>query len=298
MNNYTSLEQQLSGWIGPSSDTEQDKQERTERMVREAVAEHAPFAQCGLRIYAKGSYANNTNVRSDSDVDIAVECIEAEYWGEAVSGARTIKSLYQGIWTPAKLRGELEAALEQKFPNSVDPSGSTAIRVHTSSARVDSDVVPCFSYRYYFAGGTSRVGTKIFKRDGKGVVNYPAQQLENGRVKNQRTDHAYKRTVRILKRIENAMVQSGASKPLASYFIECLAYNCPDSVFQGATWVGIVRSALVYIWNGLEGDEPADAALRWKEANDCFYLFHGNQPWTRASGIEFAQSAWNYLGLT
>src|SRR5687767_6804174 len=59
------LEDTLDGWTGPSSDTEQDKQDRTERMIREAVAEHGAFDACELSIYAKGSYANNTNVRAD-----------------------------------------------------------------------------------------------------------------------------------------------------------------------------------------------------------------------------------------
>ena len=68
-----SLEDRLSGWTGPSSDTEQEKQERTERMIREAVKEHPAFDDCKLTVYAKGSYANNTNVRTDSDVDIAVQ---------------------------------------------------------------------------------------------------------------------------------------------------------------------------------------------------------------------------------
>jgi hypothetical protein len=54
-----SLEDTLKGWTGPSSDSEQDKQERTERMVREAIAAHAAFKGCSLSVYAKGSYANN-----------------------------------------------------------------------------------------------------------------------------------------------------------------------------------------------------------------------------------------------
>lgn len=82
------LEDQLSRWTEPSSDTEQDKQERTERMIREAIDAHTPFKDCSLKVYAKGSYANNTNVRADSDVDIAVECTEVEYWEEAKQGFR------------------------------------------------------------------------------------------------------------------------------------------------------------------------------------------------------------------
>jgi len=83
------LEDTLAAWTVPSSDTEQQKQERTERMIREAVAAHKPFLNCRLSIYAKGSYANNTNVRADSDVDVAVECTEAEHWEEAEPGIHT-----------------------------------------------------------------------------------------------------------------------------------------------------------------------------------------------------------------
>ena len=88
------LEDQLKGWTGPSSPTEQDKQDRTERMVREAVAAHKAFAGCSLTVYAKGSYANNTNVRTDSDVDIAVQCHEAEYWDEATPGTHKSSGSY------------------------------------------------------------------------------------------------------------------------------------------------------------------------------------------------------------
>jgi len=75
-----SLEDQLSGWTVPSSDTEKDKQDRTERMIRQAIDAHAPFNNCSLKVFTKGSYANNTNVRLDSDVDIAVECKDVLYW--------------------------------------------------------------------------------------------------------------------------------------------------------------------------------------------------------------------------
>ena len=266
-------------------------------MVREAINEHARFADCALRVYAKGSYANNTNVRADSDVDIAVECTEAEYWEEATPGAHTPSDRYTGRWTPAKLRSELDAALVRKFASEVDISSSTAIRVHSSSARVDADVVPCFSYRYYFSTGAARVGTKIFKRDGNNIVNYPAQQLANGREKNRRTDYAYKKLVRILKRVENSMVQAGSFGAVPSYFLECLPYNCPDSVFSGSNWTETLRAVLIFIWNALKGDEPTDSDLRWVEVNGCFFLFHSSQEWTRMEARSFAHAAWNYLDL-
>lgn len=292
-----SIEATLANWTGPSSATEQQKQDRTERMIREAISAHRPFADCGLNVYAKGSYANNTNVRADSDVDVAVECTEVEYWEEAEPGAHRAGAPYSGIWTPEKLRSELVAALAAKFPGQVDTTGSVAIQVNSSSARVDADVVPCFTYRLYFASGTSREGTKIFAKNGSSMENYPAQQLENGRSKNLRTGFAYKKAVRILKRIENAMADQGQHRELPSYFIECLAYNCPDGVFGRSTWTEVVKECLGHIWEDLQGSEPSDAEQRCLEVNECFYLFHAGQKWNRAWGREFSHAAWNYLGF-
>ena len=290
-----SLEEQLAGWTAPSSDSEQEKQERTERMIRQAVDEHAPLKGCGLQVYAKGSYANNTNVRSDSDVDIAVECTELEYWEEATPGAHPPSAPYPGIWTPEKLRSELLSALRAKFPGQVDASGSTAMKIHSGTARVDADVVPCLSYRYYFSPSSTRAGTKIFKTDGGSLVNYPAQQLENGKAKNNRTGYAYKKGVRLLKRVENTMAEAGTFRELPSFFMECLAFNCPDSAFEHSTWAACLRAMLVNIWQQLQGDEPANG--RWVEANNCLYLFDHGQKWARGDGREFAHAAWNYFGF-
>ncbi|WP_198342168.1 hypothetical protein [Nitrosococcus watsonii] len=115
-----SLEDKLAGWTGPSSDTEKDKQDRTERMIREAINAHEPFNNCSLKVFAKGSYANNTNVRTDSDVDIAVQCTECQYWEESGKGNPPPSNPYEGIWTPAKLRAELLTAMQTKFPGQVD----------------------------------------------------------------------------------------------------------------------------------------------------------------------------------
>jgi len=292
----TALEDKLSGWTGPSSTTEQEKQERTERMIREAVKEHPAFDGVDLDIYAKGSYANNTNVKADSDVDIAVQCGECVYWDEATKGSHPSNSAYEGIWTPAKLRCELEASLKKKFPGQVDSSGSTAFRIHSSTARVDADVVPCFDYRYYFSSGSYREGARVFKKDGTFLTNYPQQQLDNGRAKNRRTNQYYKKAARIMKRTENAMVVAGKHREVPSFFVECLVYNCPDSVFLEPTWTETIRGVIVHLWNGLEGSEPSAESERWLEVSECKYLFHGAQAWTRQDGRDFTKAAWNYLG--
>lgn len=293
----TDLESRLSGWTGPSSVTEQDKQDRTERMIRDAVSAHKPFEDCSLSVYAKGSYPNNTNVRTDSDVDIAVQCHDVFYWDEEEPSAHPAVTPYDGIWTPTKLRAELVSALRAKFGDQVDDSGSTALRINSSTARVDADMVPCSDYRYYLSLGGYIEGSRVFrKNDLSRFENFPTQHLENGRSKNTRTNGSFKKAVRILKRVENLMLENGVHREVQSFFIESLVYNCPDGILNRATWVDTISGVLGHIWNGLEGDEPSESSDRWREVNGFKYLFHPDQKWSRADGRDFAKAAWNYLG--
>jgi len=131
------------------------------------------------------------------------------------------------------------------------------------------------------------------QKKGPSIVNYPKQQLEFGKNKNVDTSYRYKKGARLLKRIENKMADENVFRELPSYFIESLAFNCPDSIFEKATWTDRLRGLLVHIWNELQGEEPD--AERWVEANNCVYLFHSKQDWTRADGREFAKAAWNYF---
>lgn len=289
-------EEQLAGWTEPSSPTEQDKQDRTERMIREAINAHEAFEGFSFSIYAKGSYANNTNVKAESDVDIVVECQEVEYWEEIdpSQGGHSAGTPYEGVWTPEYLRKQVGAALEAKFPGTVT-AGTTAFQVTSSSSRVDADVVPCFTYREYFPSGSYRQGTKLFKVGGGTIDNYPQLQLENGRAKNNRTNGYYKKSVRILKRLEGVLVDAGLANEQASYLLECLIYNCPDEYFLRETWRAVMQGCLADIFNYTLRDEPAEGSERWLEANGVKYLFHVTQKWDRPSVHKFAKAAWDYM---
>lgn len=72
----------IARWILKSSDSEEDRMDRAERMVRAAIDKHPPFHEeaANFRVYVKGSYANETNVRQDSDVDVVVENQRLFYW--------------------------------------------------------------------------------------------------------------------------------------------------------------------------------------------------------------------------
>ena len=292
------LEDLLASWTAPSSDTEQQKQDRTVRMVRSAIDSHSAFDGYGMKVYAKGSYPNNTNVRTESDVDIAVHCPCAYYWDDLPASKHTPDQNYAGIWTPTKLRSEVEKALRAKFPNQVDSTGNVAIKVATSTARVDADVVPCFDYRFYYSQNQYHEGATIFRKDGSRTHNYPQQHLDQGRAKNTRTSHNYKKTVRILKRTANSMTDERVHREVASFFIESLVYNCPDNLFLGSSWVKKIEQVIVHIFENTKGNvEPADP-YRLLEANGIKYLFHQAQSWNRQDAQDFVLAAWKYLGYS
>ena len=124
----------------------------TERMVREAISEHPTFQGYPIAEYAEGSYPNNTNVRTESDVDISVQCRDATCTGTSPHNVcPSLSPSYSGIWNPSRLRSEVAVALQAKFPGQLDTRGRVAIKVNSSTVRVDADVVPCFHYRDYTA---------------------------------------------------------------------------------------------------------------------------------------------------
>ncbi|AMY54934.1 nucleotidyltransferase [Rhodococcus fascians] len=289
----------LRRWVMPSSDYEKDKQDRALRMVKSAIDAWPAFNGVSYHIYAKGSYANNTNVRLDSDVDIAVqnrECLYYEYNGcEQPSSEGT--PTYDGDWTPPLWRAEILAALDAKFPGEVSGSGVVAITIDEhDGTRPDIDVVPSFDYVRYDSSDQTRQhrGSKVFPKTGSPIVNYPQQQLDRGTAKNGRTNGRYKRFARALKSAENQLVADGTISDLPSYFMECLVWNVQDEILTGGSDLSAgFKSVLVWLWNGLK--EENYVRTDWEEPNGLKYLFHPGAKWTPGDARELVLATWQYL---
>src|ERR1022692_2164024 len=65
-------ESTFSGWAAAPGITEQTKCENAERAVRKAIDASDTLCPEPIKVFTQGSYANRTNVRQDSDVDICV----------------------------------------------------------------------------------------------------------------------------------------------------------------------------------------------------------------------------------
>jgi len=288
----------LSQWIQPSSDDEQEQQDRAERMVREAIKAHAAFKGSDISIYTKGSYPNNTNVRRDSDVDVAVELQDCVYYDykSGVTAPASSDNPYSGSWTPAKWRTEVRAALVNHFGAAGVHGGKIAININAvAGSRPSADVVPSFTYRRYddSARSTVHVGSCVFPSgSGTKVVNWPRQQLDNGREKNKKTGGRYKSYVRALKNAENTLVTDGKIQDLPSYFMECLGFNVPNDVLKEGGLDAGFRATLVNLWERFK-DGSADEMV---EPNWMKWLFKGAQKWTIDDGKSLILATWNYLG--
>ncbi|MGI8417392.1 MAG: nucleotidyltransferase domain-containing protein [Nakamurella sp.] len=290
----------LSRWIKPSSDNEQDQQDRAWRMVNDAIDAHPVLAGVNKCIYTKGSYPNNTNVRQDSDVDVVVELRECAYYDYA-SGVTPPASSpigqYEGSWTSAVWRAEIVKALADVFGETViDTSGAIAINIPAvAGSRPSADVVPSFLYyRYDDAARTSKAqGSCVWSTSGTKIVNWPDQQLANGKAKNTSTSRRYKNYVRALKNAENALVKAGTITDLPSYFMECLVFNVPDLTLTVGTLDEGFQETLRWLYLGLD---DGSAYEKWVEPNWEKWLFKGTQKWSVDDAKTLVLKTWNYLG--
>src|SRR5690348_9005625 len=65
-------ESSFVSWSQPPGKTEQDKCDNAERAIRDAIGGSDPLKERDVSVFPQGSYRNRTNVRTESDVDIAI----------------------------------------------------------------------------------------------------------------------------------------------------------------------------------------------------------------------------------
>lgn len=290
----------FSSWGAAPGDTEQTKCENAERAIRKAIDASGKLSAKSIEVFPQGSYANRTNVRQDSDVDICVLYTDAFFpdysISEGLSGS--VLGFPDGTYPYAEFKNDVEAALVAHFGRGSVTRGRKAFDVHANTYRLDADVVPCFEHRRFLGTPQSNSyesGTELHPDNGGEIINWPRQNYDNGVAKNNATGRRFKAVTRILKRLRNEMVDEGyeAAKPIPSYLIECLVWNVPDASFGHYALKDDLRDAIAYLWNETRVDE---SCKKWGEINERKYLFIG-QPWSRSQVNTFLQAAWDYIGF-
>lgn len=206
----------------------------------------SPLAGRGIEIYLQGSYANETHIYADSDIDVVV------YYGKTFHSdlsalAPNQQELHQRVFPTAPyqwshLRDDVLAALRSHYGLGAVSLGKKAIKVQTGHGRMVADVVPAVEFRRYATFPdqntfTAHWGICLFDSAGNQIVNYPKYHIQRGEDKNSasRTRGQYKPTVRIFKNLRNYLVESAliTQEAAPSYYVECALHKVPDNLFVG-----------------------------------------------------------------
>jgi len=234
----TSSIRERSTWTAPGSDSTAQKTYTSIKAALEAVR-----VDLKLDIYLQGSYANATNIRGDSDVDVVAQS-DRTFVGSKDRLSAAARQRYDSIYSPAtyhaaELRRDVKDALIEYYGVRWVSEKDKCIKVAKRSGYVDADVVPAFQYRYFRSSNPSDIrldwveGIIIYPRSGGTIINFPKEHIRNGQTKNKACGGRYKPTVRQIKRLRNRAVdENRISKSEApGYLLECMTYNVPPSEF-------------------------------------------------------------------
>lgn len=291
-------EETLDNWRKPASDNEEAKLENARTLVRKALQENATLAKHNYQIFGQGSYANDTNVRLNSDIDLNVMYTDSFYYD-----LPTGKTEQDYNITPATglsfsgYKDVIEQALIIAFGRNFVKRENKCIRILGNGGRGECDVVPTFELRRYHERGGYLSGVRFITDEGTLVDGYPKQHTANAIEKNKETSRRFKRLTRIFKRIRHKMIEDRVAIPqgITSFLIESLIWNVPNSIFNDAkSWTEMAREAIVHIYNQTKEESTCS---EWGEVSELLYLFRGRRKWTVKDVNQFTIDLWKYLEL-
>lgn len=289
-------EEQLTGFTKPASDTEEQKLNSAEQAIRKAINEDPKLSKMSITIFGQGSYANDTNVKNTSDIDINIRYNDGFYYNLPPN---TNKEDF-GLDNPSKyscqeFKNDVERALKNYFGSDKIKRQNKCIDISTYN--VSADVVPTWKYRRYYKDGEYVEGVCFFTDDYNGrIENYPLQHIENGKNKNINTHKRFKRLTRVYKKIRYKMIDDGenVNDNISSFLLECLVWNVPNHIFNNYnTWTERLKQSIIYLYNQTESGGTEDCK-EWGEVSELLYLFRARK-WNIEDVNKFLLQMWRYL---
>jgi predicted nucleotidyltransferase len=295
----TYSEEDLNYYWSAVSDTEEEKIEHAKSMIRDAINNSAEFSGLDYEIFEQGSYANKTNIRLDSDIDICVmlkSTFYAEYPDELT---REYCGFPAGTINFNDYKQRVVNALNEKFETDTK-IGNKSIKITSNSYRVKADVVVAFQYRDYKISNSRDAddyteGIGFISNTNGMVINYPKEHIENGITKNKETGLMYKKLVKIFKNIKSNMEDKRliGDEKISSFLIESLIWNVPNDIIMNRYgWLEVVKKTIKYLYKKIQDNECSE----WGEVSECLYLFRENRKWTCEDVKDFLLKMWNHMG--
>ncbi|MEV0714886.1 nucleotidyltransferase [Asanoa sp. NPDC050611] len=227
----------------------------TEAVLREALTDARRLKEIPYEIFLQGSYANDTNLRHESDVDLVVsmrlpfeeDIARLDPLGLDLFWERYEETTYG--WE--EFRADVLATLKERF-FVAESNRCLDITDLDSLVRVPADVLPAIEFRRYHSITLPFVedydeGVYFRTRSGHPIVNYPKIHLRNGRAKNARTRGRFKQVVRVMKNARKHESAGAEARKAPSYFVECLLYNVDDHCFLEPTLAASYHACLTWL---------------------------------------------------
>lgn len=298
-------EEQLNQMCRPASDSEETKLQNAEAILRRALSANTIVQSSKYEIFGQGSYANNTNIRLNSDIDINVCYTDAFYYQVPAGKTGSDYGHDNSVSYSFKaFKDDIERMLVAFYGRSEVIRKNKCITIKGNTNRIQIDVVPTWRFRRYDNVNNRNYveGVVLYADDNqyKQITNYPKQHLKNGVDKNTDTLRRFKRLTRIFKNVRVKMDNDNyhPNESITSFLLECLAFNVPTATYNknrySCTWNDILKDAIFYIWDNTK--EDSTTYNDWGEVSELLYLMRGHK-WTRQDVHDYMHWMWNYLQL-
>jgi hypothetical protein len=287
-------EQQLETWSHQGAVTSSAE---THKSIRTALDAYDWPEGMNHEAYLQGSYANSTNIRGNSDVDLVVET-GSVFYSNLTDEEKARLNLDPGEFKFREFRSHVIQALQKYYGVAkIDTTGDKSIKVAAEGNRLKTDVIPAILYREYKALRVIAEGITFWSQHtNTQIINYPKRHISNGESKNSqtRTKGVFKKSVRMFKNARERILDSNSTlRPkFPSYFVECLIYNASDSCYK-TTFRETYTSVLNYLVEKINANEHTKFVCQ----NERQWLF-GNQSvqWNTEDAVDLVNrlvKLWN-----
>lgn len=291
-------ESQLETWSHQGSITQSSNTYNSIKKV--LAASSTAYAGKSFNIFLQGSYGNDTNIYSESDVDIVIRLNDV-FQSDLTELTEVEQAAYKSAFSDASytyrdFKRDVLSALKSQYGTAVK-AGDKAIAIEASGARRKADVIAAIGFRRYFKFRSSydseyEEGICFWNGKGDRIANYPKQHSDNLSSKHQGTSKWLKPMVRVFKNMRGRMVNDGLIKggTAPSYFIEGLLYNVPSNKFTTSFGDCVVNTLNWYRESAVKTDLAC--------ANEQYYLLRDGHHtcWNQADCDAFVEAAvelWN-----
>jgi len=184
--NRSEWESRFAFWHKPASDNEEAKITAAANRVRYAMRHSAFLPGRTWTIVKQGSYHNNTNTRTESDIDLGM-CLTDAFFTEGPQNdypSMTELGREPLPFTFDQYKSHIAWCLQQEFGAGAVTIGKKAIHLNKNdNDKIKADVVPAYVFQKFGARiapyglrGDPQMGI-AFISENKRITNFPDQSL-------------------------------------------------------------------------------------------------------------------------